>query len=445
MNSINFKKIIPVTYEADLCVIGGSCTGVFAAVRAARLGLKVVLVEKQNSLGGVATNSLVNVWHSLYDTNFKEKVIGGLTDEIETALVKRNAGFFEENESVGLRFNSEILKIELDKLVASHKIKLYLSTFYSDIILEDNKISAVIVSNKDGLCAIKASFFIDATGDGDICKDLELKKYKFESLQPATSVFLMQGKTDNINMSELIKTHAHEFGLDENWGWSGFVPNIDSLSMRADFHVDPYNCANSDELTLAEIQGRKQADSLVRLLKTYVDEKFEIVSLCSNIGVRDSYHYETRFKANEKDLLFGKRYENAIMNGTYRIDVHHSNGKGITFKYLNGKTTTFYGTSGECEEGSWKEELNFTGETATYYQIPFDLIVQEKYSNFIPVGRMLNADQSAFGALRVMVNLNQLGEAAGVAAYEALNKQISIQKVSGKTVRDLLVSGGSIL
>ena len=39
-------KKIPVVEEADICVLGGSCTGVFAAVRAARLGAKVVITEK---------------------------------------------------------------------------------------------------------------------------------------------------------------------------------------------------------------------------------------------------------------------------------------------------------------------------------------------------------------------------------------------------------------
>jgi hypothetical protein len=34
---------IPVVADCDLCVIGGSCTGVFAAVAAARLGARVVL------------------------------------------------------------------------------------------------------------------------------------------------------------------------------------------------------------------------------------------------------------------------------------------------------------------------------------------------------------------------------------------------------------------
>lgn len=67
-NKKNQRKQLPVIDEVDICVVGGSCTGVFAAVRAARLGATVAVVEKQNGFGGVATSSLVNIWHSLYDT-----------------------------------------------------------------------------------------------------------------------------------------------------------------------------------------------------------------------------------------------------------------------------------------------------------------------------------------------------------------------------------------
>ena len=51
---------LPIINDVDICVLGGSCTGVFAAVRAARLGCRVAIVEKQNAFGGVATNALVN-------------------------------------------------------------------------------------------------------------------------------------------------------------------------------------------------------------------------------------------------------------------------------------------------------------------------------------------------------------------------------------------------
>ncbi len=87
---------IPVLQDVDLCVVGGSCTGVFAAVRAARLGLKVVIIEKQNCFGGVATSGLVNVWHSIYDTENKKQIIAGLTLEMLEKLKKRNALMIKE-------------------------------------------------------------------------------------------------------------------------------------------------------------------------------------------------------------------------------------------------------------------------------------------------------------------------------------------------------------
>ncbi len=44
-----------VVETCDLCVVGGSTTGVLAAVTAARLGLSVAIVELHGFFGGVAT------------------------------------------------------------------------------------------------------------------------------------------------------------------------------------------------------------------------------------------------------------------------------------------------------------------------------------------------------------------------------------------------------
>lgn len=115
-------------------------------------------------------------------------------------------------------------------------------------------------------------------------------------------------------------------------------------------------------------------------------------------------------------LLLGETYPDTVMRGTYRIDIHHQTDNGITFKYLDGRCETFYGKGTGAVYGNWREEMGLSGDCAKFYSLPFSVLVQERYANFIPVGRMLNADEGAFGALRVMVNLNQLGEAAGIAA-----------------------------
>ena len=108
---------IPVIHECDLCVIGGSCTGLFAAIRAARLGLKVAIVEQANRFGGVATLSMVNVWLSLRNTTFDRQIVGGLSTEVIARLKKQNQLRESENDcSVGCVFNSSELTIELDKI-----------------------------------------------------------------------------------------------------------------------------------------------------------------------------------------------------------------------------------------------------------------------------------------------------------------------------------------
>lgn len=59
--------------------------------------------------------------------------------------------------------------------------------------------------------------------------------------------------------------------------------------------------------------------------------------------------------------------------------------------------------------------------------------------------RMINAEPGAFGAIRVMVNLNQLGEAAEVAAYLALENNCPVDDVDISMLRQTLEAGGFII
>ena len=47
-------------FECDVVVIGGGTAGVFAAISAAKNGVKTMLVEKNSTLGGTVTTGGVN-------------------------------------------------------------------------------------------------------------------------------------------------------------------------------------------------------------------------------------------------------------------------------------------------------------------------------------------------------------------------------------------------
>ena len=55
------------------------------------------------------------------------------------------------------------------------------------------------------------------------------------------------------------------------------------------------------------------------------------------------------------------------------------------------------------------------------------------------------SDRGAFGAVRVMVNCNQTGEAAGAAAWAALDGNTGIRNIDAARVREALARQGSIV
>lgn len=447
MTILEPARQIPVWEEADVCVIGGSCTGVFAAIRAARLGMKVVLVENQGRLGGTATSGLVYVWHSLLDDTFTTQVVGGLTDEVEKRMFREGRlQYIERSHNIGAKLDPMYLVYTLDQMVQEEKLKVYLHTRYAALQMEDGEIKAVFLENKDGRGAVRARFFIDATGDGDLCRDIGLPVYQNTYLQPPSSCFFMTGSNDGEDLEALTLAHGAEFGLDNDTGWNGQLPNIDNVFFRADNHVFGVDCSKAAELTYAEMEGRRRAYAFEKLLDTYGQRQHKIVNLCSHIGIRDTRHYVTEYRVTEEDLLSGRDFEDSILHGIYRLDVHHqAENAGWTFKYVDGTVETFLGKSETPIVSNWREERGLGPADRHFYSMPFRALVQRKVSNFMMAGRMVNAEEFAYGALRVMVNCNQMGEAAGVAAALCLKENKPIWDLSGKKVRETLNAGGSLL
>jgi len=439
---------IPIVYECDLCVIGGSCTGLFAAIRAARLGLKVAIVEQANCFGGVATISMVCVWLSFMDTAFSCNIVGGLSQETIDRLKKVNAVTESPNDwSVGFRFNSNELKIELDEMAKAAGLKVYFHTMFVKPHVENGQIAGAIIENKSGRGAIRARFFIDASGDADLAYRAGVPTYEEEHRNPSTTGvhfanWSSLGNVDFPGLNAHIRAHAAKEGLPNGFAWEARIPNSD-VHMLAATRILNNNPTLADDFTAGEIEGRRQVRALSRIFKRAVPtSNLEIVALAQRMGIRETRKVHSRHRVTSEEVLYGVRYEDAIANGSYRVDVHHQDKPGVTFKYLDGSQT--YIVPGEpFHQSRWRSE---TAENPTFYQIPYrSLVPQGPYGNLLVAGRMLDSDIEAFGALRVMVNMNQTGEAAGVAAYLALKNNYSAGDVNPETLRKTLADGGSII
>ena len=447
------SKVIDVINEADICVIGGSCTGVFAAVSAARLGAKVIIVERHNSFGGMATAGMVNVWHSLFDNRNEKQIIAGLTQEIIDRLGRRDAVISKQNELPennhnAYVLNTEELKIELDELIKESRIIPYLNTYFVGLALEDSSsVDAVIIENKNGRKAIKAKLFIDASGDGDLARRMGLGFYSYDTIQPPTMCARLYGMDTfgDTNWRKMIDDHRDEFGLQKDWGWGGIVPEMPKITFNAETHVFNAQCGDADVLTFCEMEGRRQIRAYIDILRKYKDEKASIAlaSLGSSIGIRDTYHIKCNHKLLGSELLGGHNFDDAIGYGSYCVDIHNADSHGnYKFRYLDGTEISFDHSTSQKKVSKWG---NVPTDYRPYYEIPYSSLVPENSKNVIVAGRMLDSDEEAFGGIRVMVNLNQTGEAAGTAAYLALNSDMDFRSVRSQKLRDTMKRSGSIM
>ena len=441
---------IPVVEECDVCVVGGSCTGAFAAIAASRLGAKVVLIEGNGFFGGVATASLVNVWHSIYDTQETKQIIGGLTTETVERLDKRNAVTRIVHERSNFRLATETLKTELDEMVTSAGVQPYLHAFFTAAVKKDDRnIDAVIIEDKSGRRAIRARCFIDATGDADLAERLGLETWRNENIQPPTMCAVIRGidkikeKYPDFNLGRVAFDQKYPQALKRGFLWGANVPGTLDEYMMAGTRVFGADCSDADQLTRAEIEGRKQVRAICDILREnfYQEDIDPLVTLPAKIGIRDTRHVRCQYRLTTEDVLYGKRFDDAIANGSYRVDIHLADREGLVFRYLDG-TEVFVGVDGNREEDRWREPTN---DDPTFYQIPYRSLVPRGIDNMLVAGRCLDAEPGAFGAVRVMVNCNQMGEAAGTAACLALKSGSRLMDIDTRHLRTTLSDNGAIV
>ncbi len=173
---------IPVAGHFDVIVAGGGFAGISAALSAKRAGAKsVLLIEREYTLGGLATLGLVTIYLPLCDGTGRQ-VSFGIAEELLKLSISRGAevplpegwlpdGTPEQRKEKRYRcqFNAALFATLAEQLLLSEGVEILYGTTVCGAAKEGGVLSALICENKDGRCAYTANGFVDATGDADIC------------------------------------------------------------------------------------------------------------------------------------------------------------------------------------------------------------------------------------------------------------------------------------
>lgn len=443
---------VPVLTRCDVAVLGGGPAGICAAAAAARMGKRVVLVERYGFLGGTATAANVNVWHSLYGMDRETKVIGGLPEEIIDRLLALKAArnVAEDGRTGPWAVCTETAKLVFDDLCLDSGVKLLLHTWLADVVMEGERVVAAIVESKSGRHAIEAETFIDCTGDADLVRRAGLPTQFGNAeghCQPPTLCFRIGGGVEHLPKQTVLEDALFKEPMDYNgedypcflWGMRGVLDPEEM--MYAGTRVPNTDVSDVFDLTRAEVHARYQMRWVMKKLRSFPGaENLVLHDIATQIGTRESYRIKADHMVTREEILEGTVFEDTIAQGTYPIDIHNPSGRGIIFYDLNGMRREMQ-RDGQRVASRWDGAPEDAPLRSTLcWCVPYRSLIARGAVNVLAAGRCIGADHEAAGATRVMINAMQFGQAAGAAA--ALGRSGDTRSLDGRSLRNELQSQG---
>lgn len=401
---INENLQTPIRGDYDVLVVGGGPSGCGAALALGRLGMKTLVVERLNCLGGAWTSGFINPF---FDTHEKTGIVNELVSELDS---QGNWGGFWN-----ISFNYEYMKNILERKMKEANVDLLYNTSFSRTLVENNKVYGAIFENIEGRFAITAKMVVDATGDGCVASDagcpFELGvNGDYTQCQAMTLMFIVGNippkYKDGMMIYEKLNAVYEKAGKQIPFKVPYLIPVPNSHFGVIQFtHMYDYNPLSAKDLTDATIEGRQQLIDAFEYLRKY-DEEFKDLDLISSapvLGVRESRRIIGEYTITLDDILNGAQFEDAVARVTFGADLHTKSNKG----------QRCFGVQP--------------------YQIPMRALIPKNYDGIIVAGRSISGSREAMASYRVTGNCCQMGENAGRYIAKAIKENINIRDVKLET------------
>lgn len=400
----------------DLIVVGGGLSGTAAAIAAAREGLEVLLVEKNQHLGGAASNSLINPFmkYCIQRDDGLARLNNGFFGKIVDTM--REMGGLNEADKLNVVFNGEYLKFILENSCVENNVNVLYGTMVTGAECVGGVINKISIFNRDGAGEVTADFYIDCSGDANLAYyagvPFMLGRAEDNLCQPMTLCFwisnvdtekykkekpLINPKYKELQSKGLI-TNSRENVLIFN----NIAPGILHFNTTRVVGLNPTDAA---DVTKAQFIARRQVFEMYDFLKNNFECFKNSVLLLSapEIGVRESRKIEGEYLYTQEDIINFTKFEDSIACGCYEIDIHNPCGTGTHLIYL---------------------------DRTKYYTIPYRSLIPKGVKNMLVAGRCISSTHEAQSAYRIMPIICNIGEAAGCAVACAAKSRTSLRCIN---------------
>lgn len=383
----------------DLVVIGAGMSGLCAAIAAARLGLKVALVQDRYILGG-NNSSEVRVGLGGQINMPPYPSLGYILNEIGPDRIgnARGAHHYQDWK-------------KWDVIAAEPNISLFAGYTVVNAEMKDGKIVAVtaVEATNQNLIRISGNLFSDCTGDANLAVMAGAATMMGREARSEFGETLAPEKADDFTMGVSIEWYC------EDWNTPCSFPDSVDWGLKLDEDtVEPVHRANwywevgmrDDQIADAEKirdYGMYVAYSTFSYCKNRLAKKedWECTHLTwvSHVsGKRESRRIVGDLILREQDLTRPILYEDGTCTTTWRIDQHYPMEKNSAD--YPGEEWMSYGKLMPIDP----------------YAIPYRCLYSRDVPNLFMAGRDISVTHVALGSVRVMRTCAMMGEVVGMAA-----------------------------
>jgi len=288
----------------DVIVLGGGMAGVSAAVTAAEMGARTILIERYGYLGGMATGAYVVALCGLWDGHKgKHQMVRGNFSKITDKAIKE--GFAEwtkwnmhvKSGGREVTIDPEGFKWVLDRYVVASGVELHFHTFAMGY---DDGISLV---RKAGLAKVSGKLIIDCSGDADTAVWFDFDRIKEYGITMGVRIGGIDGKRyPPANTKEEYITLEYPEGKFPTYRWMS-IKNINEGFNDAG-HIEGICIEDPGDETRAELMGRSLAQKAIKDIRKQPGyENAYIISVGAHIGHRNTRQIFPQYHLSGADLV----------------------------------------------------------------------------------------------------------------------------------------------
>ena len=393
----------------DVVVVGGGSAGLAAAVAAARVGARTLLVERHGFLGGMGTASLVHTFCGLYLLRSEPGAVlanPGFASELPARLIAAGAagppvrigrldvlphhptGFAAVADELASATPDLALRLHSEALAIGRSGRAWATEISCRGIREEVEARALVDASGDAACVASLGGEVEVTDPSILQRPAlvcALGGVENGALEERGRLEVAHAIATGVRTGDLSRAAlAATFRRSGRPGEAFVTIDLDAPRGGSYDPLDP-EC-----LTALELEARALATALVGFLRGRIAglSRAFIAAWPTRLGIRESRRALGEYRLEAADLLTGAAFPDAIARATWPM---------------------------EMRERAARMRLRFP-ETERPAEIPLRSLAVRGLAGVFVAGRCLSASHEAQASIRVMGTCLATGEAAGIAA-----------------------------